>query len=161
MTGQRSGGTIPLDFTYDTLQVGQKSVSAGRTISDADHNLFMMLTGGWHPIHCDVEHAREAGLDGLLVQGTFGVALSLGSHLEAPLLRSADPLVGALGIREWNYLGPLFVGDTLHIEVEIADKKLTSDGKRYIVDRQITLINQKGKAIQKGIARSMWRRSDV
>ncbi|MDQ6432542.1 MaoC/PaaZ C-terminal domain-containing protein [Mesorhizobium sp. LHD-90] len=153
--------TIPLDFTYDTLKVGQKSVSIGRTVSDADHSLYMMLTGGWHPIHCDVEHAREAGLDGLLVQGTFGIALSLGSHLEAPLLRSADPLIGALGIKEWTYMGPIFVGDTLHIEVEIVEKKLTSDGKRYVVDRQITLINQKGKAVQKGVARSMWRRADV
>ncbi len=156
-----SQNTIPLDFTFDTLEIGQKSISGGRTISDADHNLYMMLTGGWHPIHCDVEYAREAGLDGLLVQGTLGLALSLGSHLEAPLLRSADPLVGALGVKEWTYLGPIFVGDTLHIEVEIVDKKLTSDGKRYVVDRQITLLNQKGKAIQKGIARSMWRRADA
>jgi acyl dehydratase len=154
-----SENTIPIGFTYDTLQVGQKSVSQGRTVSDSDHQFFMMLTGAWHPIHCDVEHAREAGLKGVLVQGTFGVALALGSHLEAPLLQSADPLVGALGIKDWSYLGPIFVGDTLHIEVEIADKKLTSDGKRYIVDRAISVINQAGKTIQQGTARSMWRRS--
>lgn len=156
-----SANPIPLGFTFDTLEVGQKSVSIGRTISDADHNLYMMLTGGWHPIHCDVEFAQEAGLSAPLVQGTLGLALSLGSHLEAPLLQSADPLVGALGVKDWTYLGPIFVGDTLHIEIEIADKKLTSDGKRYIVDRQITVINQHGKAIQKGIARSMWKRADA
>jgi len=159
MSASSQHNTIPLGFTYDTIEVGQKSVSQGRTVSEADHQFFMMLTGGWHPIHCDVEHAREVGLDKLLVQGTFGVALALGSHLEAPLLRSADPLVGALGIREWNYLAPIFVGDTLHIEVEIAAKKLTSDGSRYIVDRSISVINQNGKPIQKGIARSMWRRA--
>ena len=152
---------IPLNFTYDMLEIGQKSVSIGRTITDADHNFYMMLTGGWHPVHCDAEYAKEAGLDGPLVQGTLGIAISLGSHLESPLLKSADPLVGALGLKNWDYLGPIFVGDTLHIEVEIADKKLTSDGKRYIVDRQITLINQHGKAIQKGVARSMWRRADA
>lgn len=154
-----SRNTIPLGFTYDTVEVGQKSVSQGRTVTDADHSMFMMLTGGWHPIHCDVEHARQAGLDRLLVQGTFGVALALGSHLEAPLLQSSDPLVGALGIKEWSYLAPIFVGDTLHIEVEIAAKKLTSDGNRYIIDRDISVINQTGKVIQKGTARSMWRRA--
>jgi acyl dehydratase len=154
-----SQNTILLGFTYDTIEVGQKSVSQGRTVTDADHSLFMMLTGGWHPIHCDVEHARQAGLEKLLVQGTFGVALALGSHLEAPLLQSSDPLVGALGIKEWSYLAPIFVGDTLHIEVEIAAKKLTSDGSRYIIDRDISVINQAGKAIQKGTARSMWRRA--
>src|SRR5689334_21465901 len=128
-------GTIPPDFTYETLAVGQRSVSQGRTISDTDHQLFMMLTGGWQPIHCDMTHAQQNGLNQTLVQGTFGVALALGSHLEAPLLRSADPLVGALAILDWRYLGPIFVGDTLHLELEIADKKLTSDGHRYIVNR--------------------------
>lgn len=151
--------TIPLGFTYDTIEVGQKSVSQGRTVTDADHSLFMMLTGGWHPIHSDVEHARQVGLEKLLVQGTFGIALALGSHLELPLLQSSDPLIGALGIKEWSYLAPIFVGDTLHIEVEIAAKKLTSDGSRYIIDRNISVINQTGKLIQKGTARSMWKRA--
>jgi acyl dehydratase len=150
--------TIPLDFTYETIEIGQKSISQARTISDTDHQLFMMLTGAWHPIHSDVENARKIGLNGVLVQGTFGIALALGSHLESPLLHSADPLVGALGIMEWSYLGPIFVGDTLHLEVEVAAKKLTSDGRRYTVDREISLVNQNGKVVQKGIARSMWRR---
>jgi acyl dehydratase len=158
MSAQPLKNTIPIGFTYDTIEVGQKAASQGRTVTEADHSLFMMLTGGWHPIHCDVEHARGAGLEKLLVQGTFGVALSLGSHLESPLLQSADPLVGALGIKDWSYLGPIFVGDTLHVEVEIAAKKLTSDGSRYIIDREISVINQTGKVIQKGTARSMWRR---
>jgi acyl dehydratase len=153
-----TSNTIPLGFTYDTIEVGQKSTSQGRTVTDTDHSMFMMLTGGWHPIHCDVEHARQAGLEKLLVQGTFGVALALGSHLEAPLLQSADPLVGALGIKEWSYHAPIFVGDTLHIEVEIVAKKLTSDGRRYIIDREISVLNQDSKLVQKGTARSMWRR---
>ncbi len=160
MSGKTQTNPIPLGFTYDTIEVGQKSVSQGRTVTDADHSLFMMLTGGWHPIHCDSEYAQDAGLEKLLVQGTFGVALALGSHLEAPLLQSADPLVGALGIKDWSYRGPIFVGDTLHIEVEIAAKKLTSDGRRYIVDRAIRLINQKGEIIQEGVARSMWKRAE-
>lgn len=159
MSSKDTPNPIPLGFTYDTVEVGQKSVSHGRTVSQADHSLYMMLTGGWHPIHCDEEFAQEAGLDKLLVQGTFGVAIALGSHLEAQLLKSADPLVAALGIKDWSYKGPIFVGDTLHIEVEIASKKLTSDGKRYVVDRLIRIVNQDGKVVQQGIASSMWRRS--
>ncbi|MFI0845967.1 hypothetical protein [Mesorhizobium sp. IMUNJ 23232] len=68
---------------------------------------------------------------------------------------------GALGIKEWSYLAPIFVGDTLHIEVKISAKKLTSDGSRYIVDRDISVVNQTGKLIQKGTARSMWRRAST
>ena len=154
-----SANTLPRGFTYDTIAVGQRARSAGRTVSEADHSLFMMLTGGWHPIHCDEPFAKSTGARGRLVQGTFGVALALGGHLESDVLQSADPLAGALGIVEWAYRAPIFVGDTLHLEIEIAAVKLTSTGDRYIVDRRISLINQDGGCVQQGIARSMWKRS--
>lgn len=150
---------IPKGFTYETLEVGQRAVSDGRTVTDADHGLYMMLTGGWHPIHSDEVFANSVGAGGRMVQGTFGIALALGGHLESGILQSADPLVGALGVQEWSYLGPIFVGDTLHIEIEIVAKRLTSSNDRYIVDRAVSVVNQAGKIVQKGVARSMWRRT--
>lgn len=151
--------TIPKGFTFDTLEVGQTARSAARTITDADHGLFMMLTGGWHPVHADEPFARSVGMRGRMVQGTFGLALALGSHLEAEVLQSADPLVAALGVVEWTYKKPIFVGDTLHLEIAIADKRATSAGDRYVVDRRIRLVNQEGAVVQEGIARSMWRKT--
>jgi hypothetical protein len=46
---------IPYEFTFDTIEVGQTSSSPGRTITEMDIHLYMMLTGGWHPVHCDKE----------------------------------------------------------------------------------------------------------
>jgi len=151
--------TIPLGFTYATIAIGQRATTATRTITESDHSLFMMLTGAWHPIHSDEPFARAAGAKGRIVQGTFGVALALGGHLESQVLQSSDPLVAALGIVDWRYRGPIYIGDTLHLDIEIADIKLTTDGSRYTVDRRIQLINQEGAVVQEGIARSMWRRT--
>jgi acyl dehydratase len=145
-------------FTYDTLVVGTKYVSRGRTITEADHGLFMMLAGDWEPIHCDEEYAKTTPLGRRLVHGTYGITLALGS-LQAGLLKSHDPLIAALGIKEWSYKGPLFVGDTVHIELEITGKRLTSKGDKYIVERLIRLINQHGVVVQEGRAESMWQRS--
>ena len=145
-------------FSYDTLEVGTKLVSRARTITEADHGMFMMLSGDWEPIHCDEEYAKTTPLGRRLVHGTYGITLALGS-LQAGLLKSTDPLVAALGIKEWNYKGPLFVGDTVHIELEIAGKRLTSKGDKYIVERLIRLINQHGKVVQEGRAESMWQRT--
>ncbi len=63
--------TIPKGFTFDTLEVGQTARSAGRTITDADHGLFMMLTGGWHPVHADEPFAprRQGGNRQQFAQG--------------------------------------------------------------------------------------------
>jgi acyl dehydratase len=150
--------TIPLGFTYDTIAVGQTARSPGRTVTDTDHSLFMMLTGGWHPIHSDETAARAAGARGRIVQGTFGIALALGGHLESALLESRDPLVAAIGLLEWTYKAPIHIGDTLHVEIEIVAVRLTSKGDRYIVDRRVSLRNQDDIVVQTGVARSMWAR---
>lgn len=155
-----SGAEIPKGFTYDTIAVGQRSRSNGRTVTETDHSLFMMMTGAWHPIHSDDTAAKRGGLPGRLVQGTFGIALALGGHLESEVLQSRDPLVGALGLLEWTYKAPIFVGDTLHVEVEIVAIRLTSKGDRYVVDRRVSLVNQDGALVQSGVARSMWKRAD-
>ena len=153
-----SDTSIPIGFTFDTIAVGQRARSSARTVTETDHSLFMMLTGAWFPIHADEPFAQTAGAKGRIVQGTFGIALAAGSHLESEVLQSADPLVAALGLQEWRYRAPIYIGDTLHLEVEVADKRLTGSGDRYIVDRRIKLVNQDGAVVQEGIARSMWRR---
>jgi acyl dehydratase len=148
---------IPRGFTYDTLAVGQRSASKGRTITETDHGLFMMLTGAWHPIHADEEYAKTTPLGRRIAPGTLGIALALG-NLEAELLVSADPLVAALGISDWTYKSPIFIGDTLHVVVEIVGKDMTKSGERYVVTRRIELVNQDGKLVQQGLVKSMFQR---
>ena len=128
-------------------------------LADADrdgYRDFLMLSGDWHPIHCDEEYAKTTPLGRRIANGTLGITLALGS-LQANLMHVSDPLIAALGIKEWNYKAPIFVGDTLHIELEVADKRLTK-GDRYIVERLIRLINQNGTLVQEGRAVSMWQR---
>lgn len=157
MTTGKNG--IPLGFTYETIEVGQTATSRGRTITDTDIGLYMMLTGGWHPVHCDREFMRRNGLGPVRAQGSFGIALSLGSHLEASLVVSSEPFVRALGVDRWSYEKPLVAGDTIHLEVAIADKKLLDDGRRYVVTRHVRIVNQDGVLIQEGWASSMWERA--
>ncbi len=147
-----------LPFTFDTLEVGTRLVSRGRTITEADHGIFMMLSGDWEPIHCDEEYAKTTPLGRRIVHGTFGITLAMGG-LQAGLLKSSDPLIAALGIKEWNYRAPLFVGDTVHLEIEIVSKRVTSKGNRYIVERLMRLINQHGIVVQDGRAESMWQKT--
>lgn len=153
-----SGSRIPYGFTYDTIEVGQTAVSHGRTITETDISLYMMLTGGWHPVHCDKEFMRKNGLGPVRAQGSMGIALSLGSHLESALVVSTEKFVRALGVDQWSYHKPLIAGDTIHLEVSIADKRLLEDGRQYIVTRRVRIVNQEGVLIQEGLASSMWER---
>lgn len=146
-----SGPTL----TFATIEVGARFVSGGRTIGDSDHGLFVLLSGDWHAIHCDAAYAATTPLGRRLVHGTHGITVALGS-LEAQVLRVGDPLIAALGIRDWRYKAPIFIGDTLHIEMEIADKRITSKGDRYVLQRRIRLINQDGVVVQEGVVESLF-----
>ena len=146
----------PNELSYDTIAVGRRYVSSGRTISESDHGLFVLLSGDWHSIHCDAAYAATTPLARRLVHGTYGIAIALGS-LEAQVLRVSDPLVAALGISEWSYKAPIFIGDTLHIEMEIVERRLTRAGDRYVLSRRIRVVNQDGVVVQEGRVASMFK----
>jgi acyl dehydratase len=117
-----------------------------------------MVSGDWHPIHADERYAKEHGLPGRLFQGSFGIFIATGMATTLP--HFSDTIVGATGIREWVYRAPLFIGDTIHVRSIILNKRITSDGRRAVVERTLSLINQTAATVQEGIAGTMLRLSD-
>ena len=140
---------------FSELFVGSEFIGSGRTLTEADLSIACMVSGDWHPIHSDESYARQRGLPGRLFQGSFGILLATGMATALP--HFSDEIVGATGIREWTYRTPLFVGDTVHVRSVILDKRVTSDGKRAVIERTLSLINQKDAIVQEGIAGTMVR----
>jgi acyl dehydratase len=140
---------------YNELVVGSEFTGSGRTLTESDLSIACMVSGDWHPIHSDEKYARERGLQGRLFQGSFGILIATGMATALP--HFSDEIVGATGIREWAYRAPLFVGDTVHVRSVILNKRITSDGKRAVIERTLSLINQKNAVVQEGIAGTMVR----
>jgi acyl dehydratase len=140
---------------FSELFVGSEFIGSGRTLTEADLSIACMVSGDWHPIHSDESYARQRGLPGRLFQGSFGILIATGMATALP--HFSDDIVGATGIREWTYRTPLFVGDTVHVRSVILDKRVTSDGKRAVIERTLSLINQKDAIVQEGIAGTMVR----
>jgi acyl dehydratase len=140
---------------FSELVVGSEFVGAGRTLTESDLSIACMISGDWHPIHADEGYAKQRGLPGRLFQGSFGVLIATGMATVLP--HFGDEIVGATGIREWVYRAPIFVGDTVHVRSVILNKRITSDGKRAVIERTLSLINQKDAVVQQGIAGTMVR----
>lgn len=51
----------------------------------------------------------------------------------------------------------MFIGDTVHLEIEILRKRITSDRARYIVERRLRLARHDGVVLQDGMAAVMLR----
>ena len=141
--------------TFDALAVGATWTSTGRTLTEGDLLQACMSSGDWHPIHADEAYARGTPLGRRIFHGSYGLHIATGMATRFPAF--GDDVVGALGFSDWRYLAPLFVGDTVHVEVHITGKRRTSDGRRGVIERQIRLVRHDGEVVQQGTAQMMVR----
>lgn len=133
---------------YDDLHIGLVLTSLGRTVTETDLVTFSMLSGDWNPIHADENFARGTDYGQRVVHGLLGLSILTGLMDHAGWF--ATSAVGMLDIKDWQFTHPLFVGDTLHCELEISHMRLTSRGDRGIVGRSFRLRNELDEIVQQG-----------
>src|SRR5439155_10390557 len=79
---------------------------------------------------------------GLLV---FSVGSGLGLH--APPMRT----LAILAIKDWQFKGPIFAGDTIRVRSKVMARESRSRGRRGEVTWHREILNQEGKVVQEGI----------
>jgi acyl dehydratase len=137
-------------YSFESLKEGQTFSSAARTLTETDLVMFCMMMGDWHAIHADEEHAKSTRVGQRMFHGTFGISLAIAQS--ADILPLSNRIVAALGLKDWSFKAPLFIGDTVHTDVVIAGTRKTSDGRRGVISRTIRLIKHDGTVAQEGVA---------
>ena len=132
----------------EDFQPGQVFTSTGRTITEADLTFFSMLSGDWNPIHADAEFARKTRYGQRVVHGTLGIAICTGMLQQLGIFE--ESAIAMLNLREWKFLAPLLVGDTVHLELEITGVEPGKSGRSGKVGRRFRLLNQAGVIAQEG-----------
>ena len=135
-------------YYLEDFAVDQLFESSGRTITEADLTFFSMISGDWNPIHCDVEFARKTRYGERVVHGALGIAVSTGMLHELGIFEKS--VIAMLGFRNWNFLAPLLVGDTIHLELRITAVEPGKSGRSGKLGRLFRLINQHGVVVQEG-----------
>ena len=150
MTSSTHETNPPEAYGFDDLTIGQVFKGPSRTLSETDLMTFAKIMGDEHSIHTDEQIAKAANLKGRIFHGTHGIALTMA--LAAGVIRLKTPMIAALGIRDWSFRAPLYISDTVHVEVEVIEKRVTSDGNRAVISRRLRLINQDDAVTHEGIA---------
>jgi acyl dehydratase len=133
----------PLHF--EDLQVGMVWRSRGRTVTEADIVNFAGLTGDYDPLHVDREFAKQTPFGQPVAHGLLGLSLvaGLGSHF--PTVQT----VAFVGLKNWEFLRPVFIGDTVHAVNEVSE--LRENGhRRGVVVWKRQLVKQSGEIVQQG-----------
>jgi acyl dehydratase len=106
---------------YEDFEVGQVMVHAlRRTVTETDNLLITTLTHNPQPLHLDAEYAAGTEFGRIVVNGLFTFALMVGASVEDTTLGT---LVANLGYDAVTMPKPVFIGDTLHFETTVVDKR--------------------------------------
>jgi len=132
---------------YEELEEGATYTTKGRTITEADVVNFAGISGDFNELHMNEEYAAKTQFKKRIAHGMLG--LSVASGLVQQLDLYNDTLIAFLGLT-WFFKKPVFLGDTVHVEQTIKEKRLTKKPGRGVVVLATRLINQRGEVVQEG-----------
>lgn len=116
-----------------------------RTVTEADNLLITALTHNPQPLHLDAEYAAQTEFGRIVVNGTFTFALLIGLTVGETTLGT---LVANLGYDQVRMPKPVFIGDTLYAESEVAGLRASdSRPNAGIVTFTHRAINQRGEVV--------------
>ncbi|VVE20884.1 MaoC/PaaZ C-terminal domain-containing protein [Pandoraea terrigena] len=116
-----------LDKYFDEIEVGERFVTRGRTITETDIVQWCALTGDWYVLHTNAHYAQSTRFGQRIAPGLLvhAVAAGLGVPPDAPAI------VANYGTDALRFVAPTFIGDTIRLESEVigrADKRPGKDG---------------------------------
>ena len=133
--------TIGRGYCYEDLKVGFRFRTHRRTIAESDLANFVNLTWLSEELFTVADDSGRA-LKGRPVPGALVYAFAEGLLLPTMQDTGLAFLNATLDVK-----GPTTVGDTIHVECEVAEARLTSKGDRGLVRFANKVINQRGEAV--------------
>lgn len=144
---------------FDDLEVGERFVTLGRTVTETDLVTWVALTGTREEMFMNREFARKTMFGQTIIPAPLTQALASGLFSLTGVLHGTT--VAFLG-GQMRALAPLFLGDTIRDEVEVSNKKHTSKPDRGVVTLLHTVTNQHGQAVVSfNTSFMMWRRPEL
>jgi acyl dehydratase len=142
--------------TFEEHTVGAVYRTLGRTVSETDIVTFVNLCGFTEPLFMDMEYvAQESVFKRRVAPGALTFALSEGLVMQTGLVHGTG--MAYLG-SDIKVVAPVLEGDTIHVDVEVVDKRETRKTDRGIVTYRHRVMNQRGELVIEATVQRMIRR---
>jgi 3-hydroxybutyryl-CoA dehydratase len=126
---------------FDDIAIGRRQ-AATRKVTAAEIDAFAQISGDLNPLHMDQEFASHSPFGQRVAHGILTAAVVSMVHTEL-----TGPGFAYVG-QELRFLGPVFVDDTITVEVTVVGKK---EGKRILIlDTMVR--KQTGEAVLSGLS---------
>jgi acyl dehydratase len=133
---------------FEEFEVGHKIISVGRTVAESDIFNFAGFSGDYNQIHTDAEFSKNTPFGQRVAHGLLGLSIASGLAMRTGMLEGT--VIAFREINNWKFVNPVFIGDTIHVEMEVAETKALPriGGGSVIVTLDVK--KQSGETVMKG-----------
>ncbi len=148
----------PRGLYFEEFEEDVELVTPGRTITETDIQLFAGLTGDYTQIHTNAEFCKDTVFGQRIAHGLLGLSIASGLAARLGFIEGT-----AVALREisWKFTGPIFIGDTIYLKVVVSHKKAMPRLGMGLITFDVSLINQKDEAVQKGQWKALIQSQDA
>lgn len=134
--------TVGLGLCYEDLPVGRQFRTIGRTITESDLVNYVNCVGLVEVLFTDAEFREsESDIKGRLVPAMLAYSMGEGLLVQATMQGTGLAFLHM----ELDIERPVFVGDTIHVEVEVIEaRRSKSRPRRGLVRTRNRIVRQDG-----------------
>lgn len=130
---------------FEDCQPGDTYTTARRTVTETELVNFTTLCGFFEPLFMDRPYVEsETPYARRIAPAALTFSLAEGLAILSGIMHKTG--IALLGV-EMQVLGPVFIGDTLGVEIQVLEKKETRKPERGIVVFRHRVLNQDDQAV--------------
>ena len=133
---------------FEDFEIGRKIITAGRTIAESDIFTFAGFSGDYNQIHTDAEFAKGTPFGQRVAHGLLGLSIASGLAMRTGVLEGT--VIAFREINTWKFIAPVFIGDTIHVEMEVIETKALPRIGGGSVVITLDVKKQSGETVMKG-----------
>jgi acyl dehydratase len=131
---------------FEAFQPGDRFVTGRRTITEHDILQFVALVGLTEPLFLDIEYIKKESIYGeRIAPGSLTFGIAEGLTVQTGLIHGTG--LAFAGLDRMRLFGPVKVGDTLQVDIEVLDTKAVPQRGGGIVRYRQWVKNQRGETI--------------
>lgn len=108
---------------FEAATVGDRTVTQGRTLTEADVVNFAGVSGDFNHLHTDAAAMADSGFGERIVHGALLFAVMTGLLWQSRDDETRDAVVAFYGVDRLRFTAPAYLGETVHVELEVAGKE--------------------------------------
>jgi 3-hydroxybutyryl-CoA dehydratase len=106
---------------FEEFSVGQKMLTEKRSMTENDIMTFAALSGDNNRIHTDPEFSKTTMFGKQVAHGLLGLSIASGLAWQTGILDGT--VIAFREINEWKFVKPVFIGDTIFVELVVKEMK--------------------------------------